>query len=140
MRLDSFRAALPEEPPPISGDPNHANMEYTWHVNNDHHTRRPSTSRRVDKRSIPRLPSSGTTTSGTTDTSRPSTSERRPSTSERVDGHHNSRPPTSGTAEEPSDEHTIIVTPRKSKILLQHRRDDSKVDSERPNTAKRKKV
>lgn len=141
MRLENFRPVIPEES--VYSEPNPTNMEYTWHhVNHDPPVRRPSTSRRGDKRSIPRLPSGGTTTSGTSDTSRPSTSEKTPSTIDRLDGNQNSRAPTSGRVEELSAEleHTIVVTPKKSKALLQHHRDDSRIDTDRPNTAKRKKV
>lgn len=129
MRLENFRAPLPEEP--LSSDPNRMEMEYMIHTGMEKNASRPSTSRRADGVQPFHPPMNRR---------HHSISTSRPSTGQRAESNLISRPPTSGKIEASSQEHVFMLAPKKSPSLHQHRRDDSKLEPEWPTTAKRKKV
>lgn len=148
MRLDSFRLALPEEPQ--SPDSNraemdriHALMEKTGSFRpaanyefDESTTSRPSTSQKADVHTPIQHPVIQRRDSNVVITPRPPSSQRR-------DSNIAPRPPNIQRRQSSSDgpiERVFSLTPKKNAAVQQHRRDDSKLEPERPSTAKRKKV
>ena len=155
MRLDSFRAALPEEP--RSSDPTRMDIDYRIQMGMQKQLSPPSTGDGLDEFRPPISQGadwhsfSQTSTLQRRDSNiiispRPPSSQRhdnniapRPPMIHKRGSSNDARPPTSGRADGPQ-EHVFALTPKKNAALHQHRRDDSKLEPERPSTSKRKKV
>ena len=134
MRLDSFRAALPEEPEIEYSEP--METQHARQLSIEKGNPFPTTSWNAVNYETP-YPH-------TTEGAQWNNTSFRPLMSNEVERPTISRPPSGERARKASQDNIIVVTPKKLAALHQHRQNDSKRDSkieaERPSTAKRKKT